>query len=422
MIKTTALADLSAFESFRFPDLRPLFGLMLCVVSIGSFNVKAQPATFPDVSVEGTVRIRAEKELLLQTNTNKVLRFRLLARTEFRGTDGRPFRDSLIHPGDQIAVEVNSGDVETAMDVIFIAPASGPARESASLPVETARVVAPELSDFHARSGPAGSNPESVASSPVPGAPQTAAKPVVAPPSSAQPPPGTTTQKIDKDLGLGRSLLFRDRAASLEALKRAAEGCDAANSVYPDCAEAYELYGFVLVDRKHPQVLRSKVEPLYRKAIAIYEKGPPDEMFARSLELEGYALQELGDVAESKNFLDRAFPIRAHIVESMGPPASSDPPPKARPGDSGTPVGLIYKRDPEYSEWARMTKIAGTVMLSIVVEPEGYASNFKLLKGLGLGLDEEAVKAVSRWRFRPAMKDGQAVRARATIEVNFRLL
>jgi TonB family protein len=422
VIKATALRGLSVFKSFRFPALGALFGLLPFLMSVGSLNVGAQPAIFPDVSVEGTVRIRAEKELLLQTNTNKVLRFRLLAGTEFRARDGKPFRDSLIHPGDQIVVDVNSGDVETAIDIIFIASASSSARESALLPVESARVVVPELSDFHSGPGPAGSNSEKAAPPPVQPAPQSAERRAVAPSPPAQPPLETTPQKIVKDLGLGRSLLFRNRADSVAALNRAADGCDAAHSVSPDCAEAYELLGFVLNDGKHLETLRSKIEPLYRKAVAIYENGPPDEMFARSLELEGYALKQLGDLAESQNFLDRAFPIRAHIVESMGPQARSDSPPNYRPEDSVTQPALVYKREPEYSEWARMTKIAGTVVLSMVIEPEGYASNFKLVKSLGLGLDEEAEKAVSQWRFRPATKDGKAVRRKVTVEVNFRLL
>jgi TonB family protein len=61
-------------------------------------------------------------------------------------------------------------------------------------------------------------------------------------------------------------------------------------------------------------------------------------------------------------------------------------------------------------------------MLSIVVEPQGYASTFKLVKSLGLGLDEEAVNALRAWRFRPGLNGGTAVRVKAQIEVNFRLL
>jgi len=45
-----------------------------------------------------------------------------------------------------------------------------------------------------------------------------------------------------------------------------------------------------------------------------------------------------------------------------------------------------------------------------------------VVRGLGLGLDEEALKAISQWKFQPAAKDGQPVAVQATIEVNFRLL
>ena len=277
MIKATGLRGSSVFQSFRFPVPGVALGLLPFMMSLGSFNVRAQPALFPDVSVEGTVRVRAEKELLLQTNTDKVLRFRLLAGTEFRARDGKPFRDSLIHPGDRIVVDVNSGDVETAINVIFISSASSSARGSALLPVDSARVVVPELSDFHSGPGPAGSNSEKAAPAPVHPAPQTAERKVVVPAPLAEPTLETTPQKIVKDLDLGRSLLFRNRPDSVSHLKRAAEGCDAAHSVSPDCAEAYVLLGFVLYDGKHLETLREKSEPLYRKAIAIYENGPPDK-------------------------------------------------------------------------------------------------------------------------------------------------
>jgi len=45
-----------------------------------------------------------------------------------------------------------------------------------------------------------------------------------------------------------------------------------------------------------------------------------------------------------------------------------------------------------------------------------------VVKSLGMGLDEKAMEAVAKWRFRPGMKGGQAVNVRAQIEVNFRLL
>jgi TonB family protein len=47
--------------------------------------------------------------------------------------------------------------------------------------------------------------------------------------------------------------------------------------------------------------------------------------------------------------------------------------------------------------------------------------NPRVVRSLGLGLDEKAIEAVRKWKFRPGYKDGKAVTVYATIEVNFRL-
>jgi periplasmic protein TonB len=82
----------------------------------------------------------------------------------------------------------------------------------------------------------------------------------------------------------------------------------------------------------------------------------------------------------------------------------------------------IYRPDPEYSEEARKAKYSGTVLLAVVVDTEGRARDIHVVKSLGMGLDEKAIEAVEKWKFKPGMKGGQAVNVRATIEVNFRLL
>jgi periplasmic protein TonB len=83
---------------------------------------------------------------------------------------------------------------------------------------------------------------------------------------------------------------------------------------------------------------------------------------------------------------------------------------------------LLQKVEPEYSEEARKAKYQGTVILYIEVDPTGKATNVRVQRSLGLGLDEKAVEAVKKWRFSPGKKDGKAVTVAATIEVNFRLL
>jgi TonB family protein len=83
---------------------------------------------------------------------------------------------------------------------------------------------------------------------------------------------------------------------------------------------------------------------------------------------------------------------------------------------------LLFKVEPEYSEAARKAKFQGTVVLAIDVDVNGLARNIRVREGLGLGLDEQAIDAVRKWRFRPGMRDGRPVVMPATIEVSFRLL
>ena len=93
-----------------------------------------------------------------------------------------------------------------------------------------------------------------------------------------------------------------------------------------------------------------------------------------------------------------------------------------RVGGGVSAPSVLVNVDPEYSEEARKAKYSGTVLLSVVVDSEGRAREIKVLKSLGMGLDEKAVEAVQKWKFKPGMKGGSAVNVRAQIEVNFRLL
>ena len=93
-----------------------------------------------------------------------------------------------------------------------------------------------------------------------------------------------------------------------------------------------------------------------------------------------------------------------------------------RAGGGVSAPSLLSKVEPEYSEEARKAKYQGVVLLYIEVDPAGRAQNVRVLHSLGLGLDEKAMEAVKKWKFRPGMKDGRPVTVAATIEVSFRLL
>ena len=105
------------------------------------------------------------------------------------------------------------------------------------------------------------------------------------------------------------------------------------------------------------------------------------------------------------------------------------------PGQGGGFGGGIYKigelgvqapvpkftPDPDYSEEARKAKYQGVVTLSAIIGPDGKPRNLRIIRSLGMGLDEKAMEKVRTWLFEPGKKDGQAVAVAMNIEVNFNL-
>jgi TonB family protein len=81
----------------------------------------------------------------------------------------------------------------------------------------------------------------------------------------------------------------------------------------------------------------------------------------------------------------------------------------------------IYKPEPAYSEEARKAKYQGTVVLWIVVDAQGNVTDCRVVRPLGLGLDEKATETVRTWKFKPALRNGTPVPVRVIVEVSFRL-
>src|SRR5262249_16153408 len=74
--------------------------------------------------------------------------------------------------------------------------------------------------------------------------------------------------------------------------------------------------------------------------------------------------------------------------------------------------------DPASWEAGGRAKFEGAVVLRGVVAPDGWLKNIVIQSPVGLGLDEKAVEVAQKWRFDPAMKDGNAVPVAISIEVN----
>ena len=87
-----------------------------------------------------------------------------------------------------------------------------------------------------------------------------------------------------------------------------------------------------------------------------------------------------------------------------------------------TPPTCAYCPDPQYTDEAREAKVQGIVALQVLVGADGRASQIRLVKGIGLGLDERAVQSVRSWKFVPARDASRrAVPAWVTVEAIFRL-
>jgi protein TonB len=80
---------------------------------------------------------------------------------------------------------------------------------------------------------------------------------------------------------------------------------------------------------------------------------------------------------------------------------------------------LIYSVDPEFSEEARRAKAAGNVIVNLWVDEKGMPSHVRVIRGVGMGLDEKALAAVKQYRFRPAMENGKPVLVELNVEVTF---
>jgi TonB family protein len=102
---------------------------------------------------------------------------------------------------------------------------------------------------------------------------------------------------------------------------------------------------------------------------------------------------------------------------AQSPSRPDAPPPRPRV----IPVEVLSKPAPMYTEEARKLRIEGDVLLEVEFSSSGTIRVLRVVRGLGHGLDEAAVRAAEQIRFKPAHDSGQAVDSRATVNIVFRL-
>lgn len=91
------------------------------------------------------------------------------------------------------------------------------------------------------------------------------------------------------------------------------------------------------------------------------------------------------------------------------------------PPPCATPPRVIKSPDPKYSKEARKKKIEGITVLWLIVGADGLPRDIRVVRSVGYGLDEEAIKAAKKWRFKPSTMDGKPVPVQINIDVAFHL-
>jgi protein TonB len=92
-----------------------------------------------------------------------------------------------------------------------------------------------------------------------------------------------------------------------------------------------------------------------------------------------------------------------------------------RPGGGVSAPQVIFSVDPEFSDEARRAKYQGICLVSLIVDAQGNPQRVRVIRPLGMGLDEKAVEAVRQYKFKPAYYQGHPVAVELNIEVNFRI-
>jgi TonB family protein len=207
-------------------------------------------------------------------------------------------------------------------------------------------------------------------------------------------------------------MAYRQRypAQTYEMLERAVR-------LAPEGRDAGQAFAWMAAFRERQPDGLAEAESLYQRALRIHEAKSADA--ANTMVLYSRLLRN-----QSRNAEAEALDLQAKQIREASAGDKIQPRPEGvyRVGGGVSAPALLHKVEPAYTEAARAAKYQGTVLVYAEIGPDGRAGNIRVIRGLGSGLDEKAIEAISQWRFRPGMKDGQPVTVAATIEVNFRLM
>lgn len=110
------------------------------------------------------------------------------------------------------------------------------------------------------------------------------------------------------------------------------------------------------------------------------------------------------------------------LVEQTDQRIFEKPSVKPQFNSSSGNLALFLAENLQYPGEARAMNVSGDVVLSFIVEKKGYTSNINVVKPLGAGCDQEAIRVIRKMRWTPAQEDGKPVRSRVILPVTFQLM
>jgi len=170
------------------------------------------------------------------------------------------------------------------------------------------------------------------------------------------------------------------------------------------------------------QIVPPMAPPLLPPRIAI----EPSIMVQRDLKLADNVLPNLGvpnsPIVGRSMGSGRGLGIGSGDGDGIGPGSGGNTGGGLRHvGGTVSAPEVLHAVDPEFSEQARKAKMSGNVQVYLWVDEHGSPTHIRVIRGIGMGLDEKAIEAVRQYKFKPAMDNGRPVTVEMYVDVNFQI-
>ncbi len=169
-------------------------------------------------------------------------------------------------------------------------------------------------------------------------------------------------------------------------------------------------------------LLRGKDSKRSPETIHIEMEAPPSGDYQQAL--DAVVAERMSDIAASvpeawRTYMTDHFPGKQRAIDSALVISDDG---VNHVGGSVMPPRALHRQTPSFSQAARAMRVSGITKIYLWVETDGTVDHLRIMRPVGMGLDEQALDAVSRYRFAPATQDGKPVTVDIAIEANFQIL